>query len=131
MSTSCVLTAAGRSRSSCSSITGPGLDVGSKQTMARIAGWATSVAAHDRLCTTADPDSPHLVVPSYTGSLYLGFGSADTLQPASTNAALIEGANAWPRKRPRSTTVDLGRAVSIVVGGRPLGWVGRMAACCT
>ena len=41
-----------------------------------------SVAAHDRLCTTADPDLPHLVVPSYTGSLYLGFGSADTLQPA-------------------------------------------------
>jgi dienelactone hydrolase len=33
-------------------------------------------------------------VPSYAGSLYIGFGSADVMQPASANTALIEATNA-------------------------------------
>ena len=33
-------------------------------------------------------------MPSYTGSLYIGFGSADAMQPASANGALIEATNA-------------------------------------
>lgn len=56
--------------------------------------FRAGVALHPSFCTTDAPDSPHLAVPSYTGSLYVGFGSADTLQPASANLALIEATNA-------------------------------------
>ena len=49
---------------------------------------------HPSFCTTDQPDSPHLGVPSYTGSLYIGFGTADTMQPASANMALIDATNA-------------------------------------
>jgi len=56
--------------------------------------FRAGVALHPSLCTTDDDDSPHLAVPSYTGSLYVGFGSADTMQPASANTALIDAANA-------------------------------------
>jgi carboxymethylenebutenolidase len=56
--------------------------------------FRAGVGLHPSFCTTDDPDSPHLGVPSYTGSLYIGFGSADTGQPASANAALIEATNA-------------------------------------
>ncbi|MBT5753721.1 MAG: hypothetical protein HOK58_16680 [Acidimicrobiaceae bacterium] len=53
-----------------------------------------AVGLHPSFCTTDEPDSPHLAVPSYTGSLYVGFGSADTMQPAAANAALIQATNA-------------------------------------
>ncbi len=56
--------------------------------------FRAGVGLHPSFCTTEDPDSPHLAVPSYTGSLYIGFGSADTMQPASANTALIEATNA-------------------------------------
>ncbi|MGI9598667.1 MAG: dienelactone hydrolase family protein [Acidimicrobiales bacterium] len=56
--------------------------------------FRAGVALHPSFCTTEDPDSPHLVVPSYTGSLYVGFGAADTMQPASANTAFIEATNA-------------------------------------
>ena len=56
--------------------------------------FRAGVGLHPSFCTTDEPDSPHLVVPSYTGSLYIGFGSADTMQPASDNTALIEATNA-------------------------------------
>jgi carboxymethylenebutenolidase len=56
--------------------------------------FRAGVGLHPSFCTTPDPDSPHLAVPSYTGSLYIGFGSADTMQPASANTALIDAANA-------------------------------------
>ncbi len=49
---------------------------------------------HPSFCTTDEPDSPHLGVPTYTGSLYIGFGSADTMQPASDNTDLIDFTNA-------------------------------------
>lgn len=49
---------------------------------------------HPSFCTTDAPDSPHLAVPSYTGSLYIGFGTADTMQPASANTPLITSTNA-------------------------------------
>jgi carboxymethylenebutenolidase len=49
---------------------------------------------HPSLCTTDAPDSVHLNVPSYTGSLYIAFGSADTMQPASANRVLIDSTNA-------------------------------------
>jgi carboxymethylenebutenolidase len=58
--------------------------------------FRVGVGLHPSFCTTDDPDSPHLGVPSYTGSLYIGFGSADTMQPASANTALIDATNALP-----------------------------------
>jgi carboxymethylenebutenolidase len=56
--------------------------------------FRAAVGLHPSFCTTDDPDSPHLAVPSYTGSLYIGFGSADQMQPASANTALIDATNA-------------------------------------
>ena len=56
--------------------------------------FRAAVGLHPSFCTTEDADSPHLAVPSYTGSLYIGFGSADQMQPASANGPLIEATNA-------------------------------------
>ena len=56
--------------------------------------FRAGVGLHPSFCTTDQPDSPHLAVPSYTGSLYVGFGSEDTMQPASANGPLIEATNA-------------------------------------
>jgi carboxymethylenebutenolidase len=59
--------------------------------------FRAAVGLHPSFCTTDDSDSPHLAVSSYTGSLYIAFGSADTMQPASANTALIEATNASPK----------------------------------
>ena len=56
--------------------------------------FRAGVGLHPSFCTTEDADSPHLAVPSYTGSLYIGFGSADAMQPASANGPLIDATNA-------------------------------------
>jgi carboxymethylenebutenolidase len=56
--------------------------------------FRAGVGLHPSFCTTDAADSPHLGVPSYTGSLYIGFGAADKMQPASANTALIEATNA-------------------------------------
>jgi len=56
--------------------------------------FRAAVALHPSFCTTDQPDSPHLAVPSYTGSLYVAFGAADQMQPASANMPLIEATNA-------------------------------------
>ena len=56
--------------------------------------FRAAAGLHPSFCTTEDPDSPHLAVPSYTGSLYIAFGSADAMQPASANTALIDATNA-------------------------------------
>jgi carboxymethylenebutenolidase len=55
--------------------------------------FRAGVGLHPSFCTTEDPDSPHLAVPSYTGSLYIGFGAEDKMQPASANGPLIEATN--------------------------------------
>jgi carboxymethylenebutenolidase len=49
---------------------------------------------HPSLCTSDAPDSPHLAVPSYTGSLYVAYGALDTMQPASANEVFIASTNA-------------------------------------
>ncbi len=56
--------------------------------------FRAAVGLHPSFCTTADADSPHLAVPSYTGSLYIAFGAADAMQPASANEPLIDATNA-------------------------------------
>jgi carboxymethylenebutenolidase len=56
--------------------------------------FRAAVGLHPSLCTTDGDDSPHLAVAPYTGSLYIGFGAADTMQPASANGPLIDATNA-------------------------------------
>lgn len=56
--------------------------------------FRAGVGLHPSFCTTEEPDSPHLAVPDYTGSLYIGFGAADQMQPASANGPLIDFTNA-------------------------------------
>jgi carboxymethylenebutenolidase len=56
--------------------------------------FRAGVGLHPSFCTTEDPESPHLAVPSYTGSLYIAFGAEDKMQPASANGPLIEATNA-------------------------------------
>ena len=56
--------------------------------------FRAAVGLHPSFCTTEDPGSPLLAVPSYTGSLYIAFGSSDTRQPASANRPLIDATNA-------------------------------------
>ena len=56
--------------------------------------FRAGVGLHPSFCTTEDADSPHLAVPSFTGSLYIGFGADDQMQPASANGPLIEATNA-------------------------------------
>lgn len=56
--------------------------------------FRAAAGLHPSFCTTDAPDSPHLGVAPYTGSLYIGFGSADTMQPASANGPLIDATRA-------------------------------------
>jgi carboxymethylenebutenolidase len=56
--------------------------------------FRAAAGLHPSFCTTDAPDSPHLGVASYTGSLYIAFGAADQMQPASANTALIDATNA-------------------------------------
>ncbi len=56
--------------------------------------FRAAVGLHPSFCTTDAPDSPHLGVAPYTGSIYIGFGAADTMQPASDNGPLIDATNA-------------------------------------
>jgi carboxymethylenebutenolidase len=55
--------------------------------------FAAGVALHPSFCVTADADSPHLVVEGFEGMLYVGYGSADQMQPASQGKPLIDAAN--------------------------------------
>ncbi len=75
-----------------------GYCIGARSSLVTIAErgdvFRAGVGLHPSFCTTDEPDSPHLGVPSYTGSLYIGFGSADQMQPASANGPLIEFTNA-------------------------------------
>ena len=50
-------------------------------------------ALHPSLCTTEDPDSPHLGISSFPGYLYVGFGSEDKMQSPEANKPLIAAAN--------------------------------------
>ena len=56
--------------------------------------FRAGIGLHPSFCTTDEPDSPHLAVPTHTGSLYIAFGGADEMQPASANGPLIKFTNA-------------------------------------
>ena len=68
--------------------------------------FAAGVGLHPSFCTTDAPDSPHLRVPSITGSLYIAFGSADTMQSPADNVPFIDAVNAMPDGRGEAEILD-------------------------
>lgn len=61
--------------------------------------FAAGVGMHPSVCTTDDPDSPHHLVPSISGTLYVAFGSEDKMQSPEANAPFIEAVRAMPDGR--------------------------------
>jgi carboxymethylenebutenolidase len=80
-----------------------GFCIGARSVMRTVgnhgATFTAGVALHPSFCTTDDADSPHLAVDSYTGHLYVAFGSADKMQAPEANMAFIDGTNAMPDGR--------------------------------
>lgn len=68
--------------------------------------FGAGVGLHPSFCTTGDPDSPHLLVPEITGSLYIAFGSEDTMQAAADNVPFIDAVNALPDGRGTAVVHD-------------------------
>ncbi len=56
--------------------------------------FAAGVGMHPSYCTTDQPESPHLLVPSIEGSLYVAFGSEDKMQSPEDNMPFIEAVRA-------------------------------------
>ncbi len=52
--------------------------------------FTAGVGFHPSYTVTEDEDSPHLGMPGVEGSIYLGYGSEDTMQPASQQQPLID-----------------------------------------
>ncbi|HEY1279498.1 MAG TPA: dienelactone hydrolase family protein [Acidimicrobiales bacterium] len=75
-----------------------GFCIGARSVLRTIANhpdvFTAGVALHPSFCTTADADSPHLGVPSYSGYLYVGFGAEDKMQSAADNDDFINATNA-------------------------------------
>ena len=59
------------------------------RTLADHSSFTAGVALHPSLCSTDAPDSPHTLVPGIAGSLYVGFGAEDQMQPVAQNEPLI------------------------------------------
>lgn len=70
------------------------------------ARFAAGVALHPSFCTTDAPDSPHLLVPSIPGSMYVAFGSADTMQSPADNVPFIDAVNAMQDGRGEAEVLD-------------------------
>ena len=68
--------------------------------------FAAGVGLHPSFCTTDGPDSPHLLVPSIPGSMYIAFGSADTMQSPADNVPFIDAVNAMPDGRGEAEVLD-------------------------
>ena len=75
-----------------------GFCIGARSVLRTLEGrndiFRVGVGMHPSLCTTDDDDSPHLAVPGLEGSLHLGFGAADQMQPAEANRRLIDAVEA-------------------------------------
>jgi carboxymethylenebutenolidase len=80
--------------------------------------FVAGVALHPSLCTTDEPDSPHLRVPSIPGSLYVAFGGEDQAQPVADNAAFIAAVQALPGGRGEAEVLE-GADHGFAVPGRP------------
>jgi carboxymethylenebutenolidase len=61
---------------------------------------------HPSACTTDQPDSPHLLVPSISGALYVAFGSEDKMQSPEANVPFIEAVRAMPDGRGEADILD-------------------------
>ncbi len=74
-----------------------GFCIGARSVMRTVAAhpdiFTAGVGLHPSFCTTADDDSPHLAVDTYSGHLYMGFGSEDRMQSADSNKPFIDAVN--------------------------------------
>ena len=70
------------------------------------ARFAAGVGLHPSFCTTDGHDSPHLLVPSIPGSMYIAFGAADTMQSPADNVPFIDAVNAMPDGRGEAEVLD-------------------------
>lgn len=80
--------------------------------------FLAGVALHPSFCTTDEPDSPHLRVPSILGWLYVAFGADDRAQPAADNEAFIAAVQSLPDGRGEAEVLD-GADHGFAVPGRP------------
>ncbi len=55
--------------------------------------FAAGAALHPSFCVTPGDDSPHLDVAGLPGTLYVGIGAEDRMQPAEANQPLIDAVN--------------------------------------
>lgn len=71
-----------------------GFCIGGRSVLRTIAGhpdrFRVGVGFHPSYTVTDDDDSPHLAVPGFTGSIYLGYGADDTMQSPESQQALID-----------------------------------------
>ena len=78
-----------------------GFCIGARSVLRTIADhpvhFRAAVGMHPSFTVTEDPDSPHLVVPIFDGSIYLGYGAEDTMQSPDSQRALIDLVTAHPR----------------------------------
>ncbi len=80
--------------------------------------FVAGVGLHPSRCTTDEPDSPHLRVPSIRGSMYVAFGSEDRTQPAEDNAPFIAAVQSMSGGRGEAEVLD-GADHGFAVPGRP------------
>jgi carboxymethylenebutenolidase len=64
------------------------------------------VGMHPSMCTTDQPNSPHLLVPTITGSLYVAFGSEDKMQSPEDNVPFIDAVRAMSEGRGEADVLD-------------------------
>jgi carboxymethylenebutenolidase len=79
--------------------------------------FASGVGMHPSYCTVDSPDSPHLKVPAITGSMYIAFGSEDTMQSPADNVPFIDAVNAMPDGRGEAEVLDGANHGFAVPGG--------------
>jgi carboxymethylenebutenolidase len=68
--------------------------------------FGAGVGLHPSYCTTDQPDSPHLLVPAITGSMYIAFGADDTMQAPGDNLPFIDAVNAMSDGRGEAVVHD-------------------------
>jgi carboxymethylenebutenolidase len=77
-----------------------GFCIGARSVLRSIADhpdrFRAAVGMHPSFTVTEDDDSPHLVVPGFAGSIYLGYGAEDTMQSPESQQALIDMVEAHP-----------------------------------
>lgn len=70
------------------------------------ARFGAGVGMHPSYCTVDGPDSPHLLVPSISGSLYVAFGSEDKMQSPEDNVPFTDAVKAMPDGRGEADVLD-------------------------